>query len=178
VNTRPEAGSKALQLTVAEGKPPIQVNATAGKASNLNADKLDGDDSTAFLQSNAAAGGDLSGNYSNLQITGEAVGSSEVANGSLDIPDVAELHYSFTKNPVEINGEGCATISEDQAVVDSGDLVLMNAPDLPSGLVAFPLSTSSSLPQLSFRLCNITSNPIDPPEGLWRTAIFDDGNDF
>jgi hypothetical protein len=37
-----------LQINVADNKPPIQVNATAGKATNLNADKLDGKDSTEF----------------------------------------------------------------------------------------------------------------------------------
>jgi hypothetical protein len=49
VNTRPEAGSRGLQLSVAANKPPIQVNATAGKAINLDADKLDGKDSKQLL---------------------------------------------------------------------------------------------------------------------------------
>ena len=48
VNTRPEAGSRGLQVSVAENRPPILVNATAGKATNLNADQLDGKDSTDF----------------------------------------------------------------------------------------------------------------------------------
>ena len=43
-----------LQITVKTGKAPISVNADAGKATNLNADKLDGKDSTAFQ---AALGG-------------------------------------------------------------------------------------------------------------------------
>jgi hypothetical protein len=42
VNTRTEPGSRGLQVSVAQNRPPIQVNATAGKATNLNADKLDG----------------------------------------------------------------------------------------------------------------------------------------
>jgi hypothetical protein len=42
VNNNTAAGSKGLQLNVATSKPPIQVNATAGKAANLNADKVDG----------------------------------------------------------------------------------------------------------------------------------------
>jgi len=37
-----------LAITVKPGKAPITVNADAGKATNLNADKLDGKDSTAF----------------------------------------------------------------------------------------------------------------------------------
>jgi hypothetical protein len=42
VNTKTEPGSRGLQINVAENKPPIAVNATAGKAPNLNADELDG----------------------------------------------------------------------------------------------------------------------------------------
>jgi hypothetical protein len=41
-NTRTEAGSRALQLGVANNNPPLVVNATAGTATNLSADKLDG----------------------------------------------------------------------------------------------------------------------------------------
>lgn len=39
----------ALNLQVESGNPPLTVNATAGKATNLNADKLDGLDASAFL---------------------------------------------------------------------------------------------------------------------------------
>lgn len=46
VNNNTAAGSKALQLNVAQNRPPIQVNPTAGRATNLNADKLDGKDSS------------------------------------------------------------------------------------------------------------------------------------
>jgi hypothetical protein len=35
-----------IQISVAAGKPPLTVNGAAGKATNLNADKLDGLDST------------------------------------------------------------------------------------------------------------------------------------
>jgi hypothetical protein len=42
-NTGTGAG---VQIQVAAGKPPITVNGAAGKATNLNADKLDGLDST------------------------------------------------------------------------------------------------------------------------------------
>lgn len=38
--------TRGLAITVPAGRPPITVNATAGKATNLDADKLDGLDST------------------------------------------------------------------------------------------------------------------------------------
>jgi hypothetical protein len=138
-NNSTDAAATALDLQVEAGKAPMKVNSSALVA-NLNADKLDGltaldfargvrgiatdadaldgNDSTAFLQSNAEASGDLSGNYANLQINQEAVGSNEVANSSLDIPDVAELHYNFTKDPPSINAGSCATLSETQSVAE------------------------------------------------------------
>jgi len=41
---------RGLSISVASGKPPITVNAGAGKATNLNADKLDGLDSTSLAR--------------------------------------------------------------------------------------------------------------------------------
>jgi uncharacterized iron-regulated membrane protein len=41
-------GGSALQLQANSGIAPMKVNAAAGKATNLNADKLDGKDSTQF----------------------------------------------------------------------------------------------------------------------------------
>lgn len=41
----------ALQLLVEPNRPPLTVSAGAGKATNLNADKLDGNNGTAFLPS-------------------------------------------------------------------------------------------------------------------------------
>ena len=49
VNQSTEAAATALNITVASGKPPIKVNAAAGTATNLSADKLDGKDSSQFL---------------------------------------------------------------------------------------------------------------------------------
>jgi hypothetical protein len=44
-------GGSALQLQVNSGQAPLKVNSTAGKATNLNADKLDGKDSSEFVRS-------------------------------------------------------------------------------------------------------------------------------
>jgi hypothetical protein len=54
-NLKTDAGSKGLQLNVADNKPPLAVNATAGKATNLNSDKLDGLEASAFLKANQKA---------------------------------------------------------------------------------------------------------------------------
>lgn len=48
-NPSTEAGSRALQLGVSEGRAPLMVNAAAGTATNLSADELDGEDSEQIL---------------------------------------------------------------------------------------------------------------------------------
>jgi hypothetical protein len=58
-NPSAAAGAQGLGITVGANRPPIFVNANAGKATNLNVDKLDGLDSTALQRrlNGACAGG-------------------------------------------------------------------------------------------------------------------------
>jgi hypothetical protein len=48
-------GGSALQLQVDGGVAPLKVNAAAGKATNLDADKVDGQEASSFLPANAKA---------------------------------------------------------------------------------------------------------------------------
>jgi hypothetical protein len=50
INAYNSGGGPALSLTVPPGKAPVVVSAGAGKATNLNADKLDGLDSTQLVR--------------------------------------------------------------------------------------------------------------------------------
>ena len=49
VNDTGGFAQRGIDITVPPGQPPIAINADAGKASNLNADKLDGRDEEDFL---------------------------------------------------------------------------------------------------------------------------------
>ena len=51
-NTNSAGGTsaKGINIVVPSGRPPIVVNSSAGKATNLNADKLDGIDSSGFIR--------------------------------------------------------------------------------------------------------------------------------
>lgn len=49
-NTTGGTSARGLKIIVPAGREPISVNATAGKAKNLDADKLDGLDSTQFAR--------------------------------------------------------------------------------------------------------------------------------
>ncbi len=83
VNPNTGAGSKALQLSVAEDKAPLTVNATAGKATNLDADKLDNRDSNSFANAtHQHSGVDItSGTVAEARIDSAIARDSEVSNG-------------------------------------------------------------------------------------------------
>ena len=72
--------------------PSAQSADTATTAAN--ADTLDSLNSTDFLGTSAQAGGDLGGPLSNLQIAGNTVGTSEVADNSLTGGDIDESSLS------------------------------------------------------------------------------------
>ena len=78
VNQSTASGASALGLNVASGKPPLTVNAAAGKATNLNADRLDGLDSARLSE----VRGDLNGNSANFRgIVEHSEGSSFLNTG-------------------------------------------------------------------------------------------------
>lgn len=66
----------ALSLEAESGKAPLTVNSTAGKATNLNADKIDGLDSSAFVK-----------------------GASTISYGKVDIPAGTNAPIITTSNP-------------------------------------------------------------------------------
>ncbi|CAA9431457.1 MAG: hypothetical protein AVDCRST_MAG03-3272 [uncultured Rubrobacteraceae bacterium] len=69
----------ALSLKVGEGQPPLAVDSSA-KVANLNADQLDGKSEADFQGANAAAGGELTGNYPNPAIAGGAITPDKLAD--------------------------------------------------------------------------------------------------
>lgn len=173
INKGAATAATALNLTVAPGHAPLTVNAEAGTATNLSADKLDGKDSTDFQKVNATVGGDLSGSYPNPQIAQGAVGSDEVANWSLGIEDVTKSAGFANLDPNPVPASGCIDQTVAGMDVAQWDFVFVNPPrSLPEGLVASPMMASATGP-LTFRICNMKSSSIDPPQGVWGVAAFD-----
>jgi len=66
VNTSTGAAATALKLTVASGKPPLTVNAEAGKATNLDADEIDGQEASDLAEPRGYAHVKLAGDVDPL----------------------------------------------------------------------------------------------------------------
>jgi hypothetical protein len=95
-NTETDAGSKGLAVTVADGMHPIVVNATAGKATNLNADELDGMSSTDFYAEGSKVAdsehADQADSATNATSAQNASNSDNAANADLlDGQDATDL---------------------------------------------------------------------------------------
>jgi hypothetical protein len=88
----------ALNLSVPTGKAPLTVNSTAGKATNPNADKLDGMNSTGFLSSetyNVVGGRTVPASTTSVvQISCDA-GDLATSGGYFDLDSSSEVIESF-----------------------------------------------------------------------------------
>ncbi|HYI21561.1 MAG TPA: hypothetical protein VEX62_02895 [Candidatus Limnocylindrales bacterium] len=101
-NTNANGGTsvKGLGITVPAGRAPITVNAGAGKATNLNADMIDGMDASAFLPAGGkAADADA---LDGIDSTGFVRGNGATRRGSIvRNPDGSASHfflgYSFNE---------------------------------------------------------------------------------
>jgi hypothetical protein len=122
-NTSTAAGAEGIGITVGANKAPIHVNSNAGKATFLNADKLDGINSTGFLAVAAPAGGDLSGPFGNLQLNASVVTSAEVlddiAGGGLNDVDLAA--NSVGSSEIATDAVQATEVANDS--IDSGEVV-------------------------------------------------------
>ena len=89
-NNNPAHNSRALHLNSFSGRAPLTVNATAGRATNLNADKVDGSEGEMWAQINENGTAD---NWKGM------TGNSRFAEGVYDIyfaQDVRECAISVT----------------------------------------------------------------------------------
>jgi hypothetical protein len=145
----------ALQLVVPAGQPPIVVNATAGKATNLNADKLDGKDSTAFASGVGGKATDsdkLDGNDSTafLGANAKATDADKLdGNDSTELPGLISSVGTF-------NGGNGIQIIPSPAYQFAGvtTTVTTNSTQRLVGAATVPLATTASTPHnIDYGLC-------------------------
>ncbi len=94
--------ARGLGITVPSGRAPIAVNANAGKATNLNADMVDGLDASAFLPANGKANDAdaLDGIDSNGFVRGNGSASR---GATVRPPDGSASHFFLGQSFNELN---------------------------------------------------------------------------
>ena len=105
-NTGTGANATALELQVPQNQAPLTVNADAGKATNLDVDKLDGKDSSAYLPGDLPSGATVRGVY---MASGYATAANEVASDAVSYgyrpSSRLTYHYISARQPTP---EGCS----------------------------------------------------------------------
>jgi len=97
-NSAPGIGRRGVDITVPAGQPPLSVNADAGKASNLNADKLDGKSEEDFIPSRLYG-------VSTGVVRGQGGGKTVLVSG---------VNFSCDDGDVALSAGGNAVGAEDQ----------------------------------------------------------------
>ena len=137
-NTAAGFAARGVDITVPAGKPPIAVNADAGKASNLDADRLDGKTEEDFLSASRVYRVGTPQPVQGQDGGGEVVSLTAVNGLECDDGDVA------------IGGGGNAIDIEDDlnAVIPFGGSyqVEFQDNDAPSNFTGFVLCSDSSKP--------------------------------
>jgi len=155
-NTSTAAGATALNLNVAAGRPPFMTS-SAVKVANLNADNLDGQDSTAFLGvGDSAVNTNLLDGLDSTDFLGatQTAVDSELLDGK-DSKDFARLGGLVNGDGTVLQGTGytVSRLSDGEYQVTFPQGTLSNAM-CPPVVVAIPFSGLVRHPQLSARACS------------------------
>jgi hypothetical protein len=122
INNNAGANDTALDLRVQAGEPPLRVNSDQ-VVTNLNADKLDGQEANAFLgASQKAADADLLDGKDSTQFAPHILFARVFSDGSLDTANSSHADSSFRSNTGvyivnfdrNIGSESCVAIAEPQ----------------------------------------------------------------
>jgi len=127
VNNSTEAAATALNISVAEGKAPIKVNASAGTATNLSADKIDGKDSSEF----AAGVNGKATDADHADRADSAASAQSAANAqnadTLDGKDSAQFAQTGGFKAASVLDEGGALPKEGTFTSNGGTLLISAA---------------------------------------------------
>jgi hypothetical protein len=123
VNQSTDAAATALNLNVASGKAPLRVNAAAGTATNLSADKLDGKDSSAFYEKGSKVADSANADHADHATSAGSAADADTLDGldSTDFqagnpcPGDTMFHEGVCIEKIGSGGSGSATFPNAQS---------------------------------------------------------------
>jgi hypothetical protein len=161
-NNSTNAAATALDLQVEAGKAPMTVNSQT-KVANLNADALDGVDSTGFYAADSKVA-----NADNLDGLDSTSFGRVLKTGSTTV-DLAS-----------IPGNSCSHLAVDPSgptsVLNISNDVVLVMPDgatLSTSEFSVAASHSDSIDLFRIQLCNQTAGALDPPSTRVDWIVFD-----
>jgi len=119
------------------------------------------------------AGGSLTGNYPNPGIANGAIGSAQVADGSLRLVDMSPATASADLNAFTLGAHSCATggVSFGTQI---NDVIFIIPPStgtgFPAGIIFPPFVAQGANPE-QFQACNVTSASVNVPVATYRFFV-------
>lgn len=131
-------GGPALRLDVASGKAPFTLSAGAAKVVNLNADKLDGLDSTAFYKT-----GDTVADAAHAASADDATNATNAANlgGAPASAYQRQCQNGAVMGRAEVNGATASTVNWTTAGVNANTEFICNSATYGSQVLVKQVST-------------------------------------
>ena len=182
-------GGPALALESNAGKPPLTVNADSGKATNLDADRLDGKDSSAFLPADGkasdAARADTAGDAGTLDGKDSAdflpVGGVARDADKVDGLDAYQFMRSatyyhhgtsaFTSDGTQTATASCPRSPRQFVAISGGASVVMPDTVGPDALAEAPVTLKVDRPDGRFSWVAVASET-SPYDGDWAVKSY------
>ena len=182
-------GGPALALESNADRPPLTVNAESGKATNLDADQVDGKDSSAFLPADGkaadAARADVAGDAGSLDGKDSAdflpVGGTARDADKIDGLDAYQFmrsatyyHHdtsSFTSNGTQTVTASCPRSPRQFVAISGGATVVTPDAAGADALVDVPVALKSDRPDGRFAWIAVASET-SPYDGEWAVKSY------
>jgi hypothetical protein len=184
VNQSTDAAATALNLNVASGKAPLRVNAAAGTATNLSADKLDGKDASDFYAQGSKVVDSANADRADTATSAGSAANADTLDGTdsseflstdqrLTTDNVAQAAGTITLDFESIGAQSCTdrTVSAGTDLSNNDVVAVTLGSNELLPLSFYTAESSSSSDAFRLVVCNLTTASYDPPSGrLWPRA--------